>query len=104
MMGGKPARGDRSTRTRDARASAVFRLFAFTFRLQGVEHQCVVGEGFTPRVFTLILVQSFEKERVVGEGFTSRPVFTLFQLISPVVVARVRAVRRVKRRVKEKRG
>ena len=37
-----------------------------------------MGEGFTPRVFTLILVQSFEKERVVGEGFTSRPVFTPF--------------------------
>lgn len=29
-MGGKPARGNRPTRTRDARASGVFRFFAFT--------------------------------------------------------------------------
>ena len=104
--GHRPAHGDRPTRTRDARIRRfpIFCLHLFTFRLQGVERQCVACEGFTPRVFTPIYAQSFEIERVAREGFTLRPGLHRFRLLLPAVVARGRAVRRVKRRVKEKRG
>ena len=72
---GKPARGDRPTRTRDARIRRfpIFCLHLFTFRLQGVELQCIACEGFTLRVFTPICAQLFETEGVVREGFTLRP-------------------------------
>ena len=102
----RPAHGDRPTRTRDARASGVFRfcLHLFTFRLQDVELQCIACEGFPPRVFTPIYAQSFEIEGVTCEGFTLRPGLHRFRLLLPAVVERGRAVRRMKRRVKEKRG
>ena len=104
--GHRPARGDRPTRTRDARIRRfpIFCLHLFTFRLQGVERQRIACEGFTPRVFTQIYAQSFEIERVAREGFTLRPGLHRFRPLLPVVVERGRAVRRVKRRVKEKRG
>ena len=102
--GRRPAHGSRPTRTRDARASSVFRFFAFTFRLQDVERQWVAGEDCALPVFTPIGVQSFEIECVAREGFTLRPGLHCFRPLLPAVVARGRAVRRVKRRVKEKRG
>lgn len=104
--GHRPARGDRPTSTRYARIRRfpIFCLHLFTFRLQDVELQCIAYEGFTPRVFTPIYTQSFETEGVVCEVFTLRPGLHRFRLLLPAVVARGRAVRRVKRRVKEKRG
>ena len=102
----RPARGDRPTRTRDARIRRFpfFCLHLFTFCLQDIELQCIACEGFTPRVFTPIYAQSFEIESVAREGFTLRPGLHRFRLLLPALVARGRAVRRVKRRVKEKRG
>ena len=104
--GRRLAHGDRPTRTRYARIRRFpfFCLHLFTFRLQDIERQCVACEGFTPRVFTPIYAQSFEIEIVAREGFTLRPGLHRFRLLLPAVVARGRAVRRVKRRVKEKRG
>ena len=100
------ARGDRPTRTRDARIRRfpIFCLHLFTFCLQDIDHQWVACEGFTLPVFTPIYAQSFEIECVAREGFTLRPGLHRFRLLLPAVVARGRAVRRVKRRVKEKRG
>lgn len=104
--GHRPAHGNRPTRTRDARIRRfpIFCLHLFTFRLQDVDRQWVAGEDYAPRVFTPIGVQSFETERVAGEGFTLRPNLHRFRPLLTAVVASGRAVRRMKRRVKEKRG